>query len=216
MTFKSARFMFRCLFPVLAVLLLVGCGKKEPAPAGVASTASTRAGATASTSAGGNPLRDYMVPYLDDAKMAKFIESLQEEKNPFEMIFKGGMGNMAQLQKEMESFNAYARKYGFHGYEDYMAVWGRITVAEMSVAAQAMKQGAINMMLNMKKSAEEQLKRADLSAEMRQTYEQQIVDSDKSVADMQKPGKASLSEQDLAVYRKYKAQIDEVVKKFRK
>jgi len=36
------------------------------------------------------------------------------------------------------------------------------------------------------------------------------------VADMQKPGKASLSEQDLAVYRKYKAQIDEVVKKFRK
>lgn len=216
MTKRPARRLIIPAIPVLALLVLVACGKKEPAAPATAGGTTAAPAAPASVPGGGDPTRDYKLAYLDDAKMAQFINSLQEPVNPFEMVLKGGGMKFSSIQKEAEKLNAYAQRFGFKGYEDYMAVWGRITVAEMTVAAQGMKKGAIDMIARMKQNAEEQLKRSDLSPEERQSYEQQAADNAKSLEEMQKPDESSMNAQDLALYMKYKEQIEAAVKKFKK
>ena len=97
-----------------------------------------------------------------------------------------------------------------------MAVWGRITVAEIVVAAEKMKEGTIKMLEGLKKSAEEGLKRPNLSSEERKDLEQQIAENTKSIEEMKDPGEQSISKEDMAVYLKYKDQIEEAVKKYKK
>lgn len=161
---------------------------------------------------------DYTKPYLTEEKMQKFIESLKESMNPFDVVLKGGQTqSLMGLKDKMEEFNSYAKKYGFNDYYDYMAVWGRITVGEMMVAAKDMEKGTVEMLQNSVKSAEENLKKPDLSPDMKKMYEDQIVSSKKSIEDMQKPStsSSSLNDSDLALVQKYKTQIEEATKKFK-
>ena len=158
-----------------------------------------------------------MKPYLTDAKMAKFIESLQEDVNPFDVLFKGGqMMKMSDIEKRAEEYNGFARKYGFADFGDYMAVWGRIMVGDMTISSQEWTKKTIQGMEESIKIAEEQLKKPDLNAEMKTIYEDQIKSSRTSIEEMSKPDESpSLNAEDLALVAKYKAQIDEATKKYK-
>ncbi len=206
------------LMAVVALVLSFACGKKSDAEKAfsAAKEAAREAGSTVS-STGAGAQNDYMKPYLTDAKMAKFIESLQEDVNPFEVLFKGGqMMRMSDIEKRAQEYNGFARKYGFADFGDYMAVWGRIMVGDVMIAGEKMKTDMIKGMEDSIKVAEEQLKKPDLNAEMRTIYEEQIKSGKTSIEEFQKPDDSSgLNAEDLALVAKYKAQIDEATKKYK-
>jgi len=206
------------LIAVVALVLSFACGKKSDAEKAfsAAKEAAREAGSTVS-STGAGAQNDYMKPYLTDAKMAKFIESLQEDVNPFEVLFKGGqMMRMSDIEKRAQEYNGFARKYGFADFGDYMAVWGRIMVGDVMIAGEKMKTDMIKGMEDSIKVAEEQLKKPDLNAEMRTIYEEQIKSGKTSIEEFQKPDDSSgLNAEDLALVAKYKAQIDEATKKYK-
>ena len=206
------------LMAVVALVLSFACGKKSDAEKAfsAAKEAAREAGSTVASS-GAGAQNDYMKPYLTDAKMAKFIESLQEEVNPFEVLFKGGqMMRMSDIEKRAQEYNGFARKYGFADFGDYMAVWGRIMVGEMTISAEEWKKSSVKMMEESIRSAEEGLKQTDLSPEMRTMYEEQIKNSRTSIEETQKPDEnPGLNAEDLALVAKYKAQIDEATKKYK-
>jgi len=196
----------------IGLVASTACGKKTEAE-----KALSAAKAVSESMVPSNAQNDYMKPYLTDEKMVKFIESLQEDVNPFEVLFKQGgqMMQMTEIQKRAEEFSGFARKYGFADFSDYTAVWGRIMVGEMLVAAEDMKKGTIEMWEKSIQSAEESLKKPDLDAETRKMYEDQIASGKTSIEDLKKPDTSSLNEADLALIAKYKAQIDEATKKFK-
>jgi hypothetical protein len=203
---------------VMALALSFACGKKsgaEKAAEAVQEIARKAADAPSPSNAGA--ANDYMKPYLNDAKMAKFIESLQEDVNPFEVLFKGGqMMKMSDIEKRAEEYNGFARKYGFADFGDYMAVWGRIMVGDMMISSQEWTRKTIQGMEESIRIAEEQLKKPDLNPEMRAIYEDQIKSAKSSIEDMSKPDESpGLNAEDLALVAKYKAQIDEATKKYK-
>jgi hypothetical protein len=200
---------------VLCVVLAmtVACGKKNAAEQAFQMAKEMSKGMSPQSEQ-----NDYTKPYLTEAKMEKFVESLKESMNPFDVVLKGGQTqSLMGLKDKMEEFNSYAKKYGFNDYYDYMAVWGRITVGEMMIAAKDMEKGTVEMLQNSIKTAEESLKKPDLMPEMKTMYEEQIASSKKSIEEMQKPStdSSSLNESDLALVRKFKAQIEEATKKFK-
>ncbi len=198
---------------IVGLSLTVACGKKNAAEQAMEIAKTVSQGMAPSS-----VQNDYTKSYLTEEKMQKFIESLKEEINPFDVIFKGGQGgNLMDLKDKLEQYNAYAKKYGFADYADYMAVWGRITVGQLEMAAEDMKKGGVEMMQNSIKSAEENLKKPDLSPEMKSMYEEQLKSSQKSLEDMQKPDTSGkqLNADDMALILKYKAQIEEATKKFK-
>jgi hypothetical protein len=212
---KSVRRMICGIVPAL-LLLAVACNKKEAPPSAAAANESASTPVAARTAGSGDPIRDYKVPFLTDERMEKFLASLQEPKNPFEILFKaGGMMRSSQLKDKVADLNAYATRYGFKGYEEYMAVWGRITVAEISQVAVGMKKGVIEMITRMKNGNEEKLRNPNLTPEERKDLQEQVADNIKSLAEMQKPSDSGISEADMAVYLKYKEPIDQAVKKIR-
>lgn len=197
----------------VVLALTVACGKKNAAEQAFQIAKEMTKGMSPKSEQ-----NDYTKPYLTEEKMQKFIESLKESMNPFDVVLKGGQTqSLMGLKDKMEEFNSYAKKYGFNDYYDYMAVWGRITVGEMMIAAKDMEKGTVEMLQNSIKSAEENLKKPDLSPDMKTMYEEQIVSSKKSIEDMQKPSSSSssLNDSDLALIQKYKAQIEEATKKFK-
>jgi hypothetical protein len=201
-----------CRIAAGAVLILAACGcgsRGRPEAANSRSSPAATRGAT--------PANDYTKPYLTDEKMQNFLTSMKEDKNPFEVIFKkgGGMRNPMEIQARMDEFNTFARKYGFQDYQDYTAVWGRITVAQMqSFAKDAMKEASA-MTEKSIQDAEEQLSKPDLNPETRKIYESQIESGRKSLAQLDKPAANQLNEADLALVQKYKMQLDEAQKKYR-
>lgn len=189
----------------LLMLVCVSCSSK-PKTSGNSFTASSQT----------DPRRDYSKPYLTDANVTNLIKSMNEEHNPFEVIFKQGgqINTVADMQSRMAEFNAYARKYGFQDYEDYMAVWGRVFVGQAQLWANDMKQGVEKMTRDNIDNAKKQLQDPNLSPDMRKIYEQQVTSGEKSLADMEKPGKNSLNDSDLALVKKYLPQLQEATKKY--
>lgn len=196
----------------LGLVASTACGKKTGAE-----KALSAAKAVSESMVPSNAQNDYMKPYLTDEKMVKFIESLKENQNPFEVLFKQGgqMRSMSEVSARAEEFNGFARKYGFADYGDYMAVWGRIMVGDMLVASEEMTKGTIKMLEESIRTAEENLKKPDLNAEMRKMYEDQITSSKASIEEFKKTDTSGLNEADLALVAKYKAQIDEATKKYK-
>ncbi len=203
----------------LALVLSFACGKKSGAEKAfsAAKEAAKDAAATVAPS-GAGAANDYTKPYLTDEKMAKFIESMKEDVNPFEVLFKGGqMMDMRDIEKRAQEYNGFAQKYGFADFGDYMAVWGRIMVGDMMIASEKMTKDMIKGMEDSIRIAEENLKKPDLNAEMRTIYEEQIKNAKTSIEDMNKPSDTSgLNAEDLALVAKYKAQLDEATQKYTK
>lgn len=206
----------------LALVMSVACGKKSGADKALSAekeAAKEAAGTFAPSNA--NAQNDYAKPFLTEEKLTRFIESLQEDVNPFEVLFKGGAGgqmmNMSEIEKRAQEFNGFARKYGFADFGDYTAVWGRILVGDMMIASEQMKKDLIKGMEESIQSAEENLKKPDLSPDMRSIYEEQIKSARETIEESQKPDDTSgLNAADQALVAKYKPQIDEAAKKFNK
>jgi len=202
---------------VIALLVSTpACSKKstmEQAVEAAKSVAESTAGTAPATPA----QNDYTQAYLTDEKMAKFIDSLKEELNPFALVFKGKTAtSLTDLGQRMKEYNAFAQKYGFADYADYMAVWGRITVGQMEMAGAQFKKSTIEMMEKQIKTAEAELAKPDLSPEMKSIYDEQIKSAKESIGDLQKPEStgSQLNASDLALIEKYKAQIEEATKKY--
>jgi hypothetical protein len=163
-------------------------------------------------------VNDYTKPYLTDDKIGKFIDSMKEEHNPFELIFKqgGGLQNPMDLASRMEEFNSFARRYGFRDYQDYTAVWGRIMAGEMQIWGAEMMKESSKTFEKMISDAQADLQKPNLSPEQRKLDEDQIANAQKAIADLNKSdSKSALNEADLALVRKYKDQIDAAEKKYK-
>lgn len=201
-----------------ALVASAACGKKSGAEKALSvAKEATPAAAGTFVPSNANAQNDYAKPFLTDEKMTRFIESLQEDVNPFEVLFKGGqMMNMSDIAKRAQEYNGFAQKYGFADFGDYMAVWGRIMVGDMMIASEKMKKDMIKGMEESIRNGEENLKKPDLSADMRAIYEEQVKGAKASIEEFQKPDEApGLNAEDLALVAKYKAQIDEATKKFK-
>lgn len=162
-------------------------------------------------------LNDYTKPYLNDDKVQRLINSMQEGKNPFDFLFGTGSkaASLATLPTAIPELDLFARKYGFGGYEDYMAVWGRVVAGQAAMMAEDMMKGARESMESSIQSAQAELKKPDLSPEMRQMYEQQIAGARESLDKMNEPdGNSALNAGDLELVKKYKDRIDEAEKKY--
>lgn len=150
--------------------------------------------------------------------MTKFIASMKEEHNPLEVIFKdkGAPSNLLDLASRFEEFNTFARKYGFHDYQDYTAVWGRITTGEIQLwQAEMMKENAKNFQ-KVIDDAQADLKKPNLSPEKKKYDEDQIASLQKTIDDMNNSGSSSiLNTADLELVKKYKDQIDQAQKKYK-
>ncbi|HEY6252237.1 MAG TPA: hypothetical protein VI685_19960 [Candidatus Angelobacter sp.] len=193
---------------IFLILICASCSSKSTTP-GSSFTASSRPGHS-------DPRNDYTTPYLSDEKITRLIDSMKEEHNPFEVIFKkgGGVNTLGDMQSRLAEFNAFAQRYGFQDYQDYTAVWGRVVVGQAAIWGEGMKQDAVKMIQSTIDSAKKELQKPDLNPDMRKMYEEQVAGSEKSLADMQKPSKPALNESDLALVKKYLPQIEEASKKY--
>ena len=199
----------RLLVVAAVVLACASCGKQS----GSSFVAPSSPGPVRAKSA----LDDYSKPYLTDDKVQKLINSMQEGKNPFDFLFgtSGKAANLTNLITAVPELEAFSRKYGFDGYEDYMTVWGRIAAGEATLMAEDMLKGARQSMQESIQSAQAQLQKPDVSADMRKMYEEQIAGAQKSLDDMDKPNSASsLNAADLELYKKYKDEIAAAEKKY--
>ncbi|HYM78575.1 MAG TPA: hypothetical protein VE377_21565 [Candidatus Dormibacteraeota bacterium] len=189
------RFSACCL--LLACAVTTACTGK---PTGTSAAPSSAAKVSAAN--------DYSKPYLTDEKMQQFLASMKEEHNPLELMFKPGgqTQNLATLGGRIEEFNSFARKYGFQDYQDYTGVWGRITVGEMQIWGAKTFEDMIN-------GAQQELKKPDLTPEMRKVYEDQVTTAQKGLDDMNKKS-TSVNAADMELIKKYKDQIDAAQKKY--
>jgi hypothetical protein len=194
-----------------SLLLVTGCGKKENAsPSGSASS-------PASSSSSSSGKSDYSKPALTEEKLTRFIDSMQEEKNPLEFIFKpgGGMRGMMDMKAKEVELNAYARKYGFKDYVEYIDTWGRVMVGQMQIGAAKMFQGLRESSQKSMEEAEAKLKDPSLTAEQRRLYTEQVESSKKSLADMAKADTNSLNAADVTLVEKFSDRINAAAKKHR-
>jgi predicted small lipoprotein YifL len=197
-----------CTTAIMAVVTLAatGCGKKGPAPASSSASSSARNSSPAGT--------DYSKPALTEEKISRFIDSMKEKNNPLEFIFKAGgqMRGLAELKAKEIELNAFARRYGFKDYTEYIDTWGRVMVGQMQIGAAKMMKSMTEMTEKSIKEAEDQLKKPDLTAEQRQMYTDQIEQGKKSIAGMNKTDANSLNAADLALVEKYNEQINAAAK----
>lgn len=194
-----------CVVVGAALALVSGCSLKGPSI-----TEPTRQQTS-------EALSDYKKPYLTDDKMNKFIATLKDDKNPFETIFKRGATpfNPFAVKERLEEFNSWSRGRGFEGYEDYLAVWGRIMVGQMQIVAGESKKGLKESMEKTIAAAEEALKQPGITPEMKTMYEEQIKSAKTTMAEMDKANMDSaLNADDQALVAKYNSQIQEALKKW--
>jgi hypothetical protein len=217
--------------PIVACLLLLSaCSKKSddassssPAvtPAATPDTAShkTTPVAASTPEPARSPAQDYAQPYLSEEKISKFIASMKEEKNPIAFLFSvsGKSPDLTEMQAKLADYDAFAKRYGFADYNDYVSVWGRITLAETMIETEGMRKGAVDMITSSIANAEQELKKPGLNPDMRKAYEEQLTSGKKSLEDMKKTNKDSpVNNADLELVRAHKAQLEEAAKKFEK
>lgn len=205
MSFRNNTF---AVIALLACVALTSCTSKPSGGSGMFSSNPQAAGA----------VNDYTKPYLTDDKVNKFIASMKEEHNPFELIFKPGgkMQNPVDLASRMEEFNSFARKYGFQDYQDYTAVWGRIMAGEMQIWGAQMMSESAQTFQKMITDAQADLKKPNLSPEAQKMDEEQIASAQKAIDEMNKSSaKATLNAADFELVKKYKDQIDAAQKKYK-
>ena len=221
---------FRSAIAILSAAVLAGCGEsgggKGPAPKESAAKATPSPAAQATKPEGAAPPRaedprsDYKKPYLDETKMKNFIESMKEDKNPFSFLFDEKRKEIrmpTEWKAPLEEYDAFAKKYGFADHEDYTAVWGRILVGQLALAAQEMMKGFAGMQEKMVQNAEAELKKPDLSPEMREIFEEQVKSGKQALAEMKEGSEQdALAPEDLALVKKYLSEIQAQQKKYGK
>jgi hypothetical protein len=220
--------MRRMIICTLLVLAPASCGKKDES--GAAKPAGSSAEPTADPTAppaqptapsASEPRDDYTRPYLTDEMVVKFIQSLEEIRNPFEVIFveRGPIRNLRDMKVKLDEFNAFARKHGFKDHEDYIAVWGRISAAEIQILTNEATKSGNQVTAEIIKQAEAELKKPNLDPMVRKMYEEQIQEIRKSSeADRNEADTTEtiLNAADVAIVKKHQARLLEALKKFHK
>ncbi len=198
-----------CTLTIAAATLLAfaGCGRKE-APA---------SGSAASSEQASSGKSDYSKPALTEEKLTRFIDSMQEEKNPLEFIFNpgGAMHGVAEMKAKEVELNAYARKYGFKDYVEYIDTWGRVMVGQLQLSSAKMFQDLAESNRKSIAEAEAKLKDPSLTSEQRTMYTEQLAENKKSLADLTKTDSDSLNAPDLGLVEKFSDRINAASKKHR-
>jgi hypothetical protein len=194
------------------MLLLAACGKSDDDSSG-SSDDGSRSSSTGG-SAGDQPWDDTSKPYLSEKRMGGFIESLKDSNGPFDAISKGKVSAFNAGQR-MDEFEAAARKHGFASGAEYIGVWLRINAAQM----QAMQADSNQMMVKTHEDSirrfEEDLKKPDLTPEVRQMYQDQIKSSKAALEALKQP-QEGVNAQDVEVYKKHRPAYEEAMKKWSK
>jgi hypothetical protein len=163
-----------------------------------------------------DPKHDYTKPYLTDKKIQNLLAALKDNDNPLKSVLDaaGSRTGFSGVKKTIAELDGVAKKYGFEGYEDYMAVWGRVTVAQMQTWGEQIQKDSAEFFKKNIASAEEALKKTDLSPEMRQMYEEQVKGSREALEEAQKEKKVedAISAADMALVKKYQAELAEATK----
>jgi hypothetical protein len=191
------------LSSVAVLAVAASCGKKE--------------GGTAASPAvkPGDSRYDYSKPYLTEANVEKLLVALKDGDNPLKSALgaAGMVRGPGSRKEDLAQLDATARKYGFEGFEDYMAVWGRVTVAQLQVWGEQVSKSSNELFTKNIASAEEALKKPDLSPEMREMYEEQVKSGREALESTKTEAKSELNAADLAVFKKYQTQIEAATKK---
>jgi hypothetical protein len=112
------------------------------------------------------------------------------------------------VKEKLEEFNAFARKHGFRDFDEYSAVWGRVFVGRMQLAAEASRRRMLESTERSLREAEEQLRQPGLSPEMKEVYESQVQANRELLERLRRPDPSSLNEADLALVRKFLPEIE--------
>ena len=203
------------LFCASLLLLLAACGKAEdPSPdssdGGGGSKPSSSTGAEAE-----KPWDDVKKPYLSDKNMGGFIESLKDANGPFDAVSKGKV-TAFNAQGRMEEFEASAKKHGFASGEEYMGAWMRIGAARMQIMTDEGNQAMIKMQEESIASAQEMLKKPDITPEIKQSLEDRIKASTEALKTLKEPREEGVNAKDVETFKKHQAAFDEAMKKWSK
>lgn len=210
----------RAIAVVIALLLIGGCKKEKKAADNAGSSVasgspSSNSGTvgenTGATAAGPSPDDDdYAKPILTDDKLQRYIKSLAEGKNPFAILgaVAGPDGSLAKADEAMKELEAVAKKYGFSGQDEYLDITGRILVGQTIIGTSEMT-GSIRDSLA-KSIAENEKVLADPStpAETKTSVAETLKEEKQQLADMDKDKNGGLNEQDLALVKKYNAELE--------
>lgn len=179
----------------LILLAGAGCGRPESSPDRTSRSSSSH---------------PYSQAALTGEKMTKFLESMKEEKNPLEFLFKpgGGIHSIAGMKGKETELTGFARKYGFADYNEYVDTWGRITLGRLQIDSAPMFKSMAETARQGIQEAEAQLSKANLTAEQRQMYSEQLETGKRQLADVKKNDTNTLNAADLALVEKFKPQID--------
>jgi len=195
---------------VSAAVLFSACGKAEDP----SSSSSDGGKKSAATAAAEHPRDDMSKPYLSEAKVGNFIKSLEGDRNAFEILTTdNSLLSAAKSGKRLAELDALAKKYGFENTEDYMAVWSRLMAANLALMAEATMKTTREMYEGTIKISEEQLKRTDLTPELREMNQEQIKASREALEEFKKPQEKGLNDKDIEIFRKHKAAFEEAMTK---
>ena len=195
------------------VLFLAGCGKSEDESSTSDSPDSGGTSASGNASTGDKPWEDPAKPYLDDKKMDNFVASLKDPKGPFDAVA-GGKVTAFNAGARMDEFDAAAKKHGFSSGEEYLGTWLRIGGAMTQVAVDDSNESMIKMHEQTIQQHEANLKKPEVTAEMKTMLEDQIKQSKATIVELKKQRAEGINAQDIATYKKHRAEFDAAMKEF--
>ena len=197
--------LFACTF---VALLFAACGKAEEPSSGSSDGGGNGSGASAAAGSndGEKPWDDMKKPFLSEQKMGNMVASLKDPNTPF-ATFESGV-NAFNAEAKLKEFDATARKHGFKDGEEYRAVWARIVNASMQVTQNESNESMIKGLEESIKSAQEALKKPDVTPEVRKVYEQQIQSSQQSIESYKQMKLSVANEQDVEVFKKHRVEFE--------
>lgn len=187
-------------------MILAACGKSDDPSADSGGGDGSGDSSGAGSNDGAKPWDDVKKPFLSEQKMGNFVASLKDANTPFG-VFESGMTGF-NTESKLKEFDAAVRKHGFKDGEEYLAVWSRIIAAQTQVMQNESSEAMIKAQEESIKNAQEALKKPDTTPEAKQIFEQHIKGAQQSIEAYKKMNMTHVNEQDIAVYKKHKAEFE--------
>ena len=194
------------------MFILAGCGKSDD----TSSSSSSEDGGGGGSNASANPAdpqkpwEDPAKPYLTEKKMGDFVASLKDPKTPFDAFAKGLTAFNAEGR--MAEFEASAKRHGFESADEYMGAWMRIMGASTQVQMDESIEGIVKGQEDALKTAEEALKKPDLTPEMKELYQNQAQGARQAIEAYKQPRDGGVNAQDIATFKKHRAEFEAAFK----
>ena len=192
-------------------LFLAACSKSEDDSSSKSSDGGGGGGGGSHSAAadGARPVDDITKPFLSDKKLDNLVAALKDPETPFDAVQGATAFNAGS---KMKDFDAAARKHGFKDGTDFMDVWTRFHGAAAIAAIDDQNQKFVQDQQAIIKTAEEALKQKDLAPETRKIYEDQITQGKATIAAINQPREGdAMNAEDIALYRKHKAEVEKAI-----